>query len=106
MRSVTPGGGRRWRRTGIPVTGIRTPSGPSCAGLEDLGLRGTDAGRALTPRAALRGIGTMRFSTEVLPLLDGHPGVTVEISGEPADYREAGDSLRIDVSSRRGGGRH
>jgi len=69
------------------------------AGLEDLGLRGTDAGRALTPRAALRGIGTMRFSTEVLPLLDGHPGVTVEISGEPADYREAGDSLRIDVSA-------
>ena len=69
------------------------------AGLERHGLRGTDAARALVPHAALRGIGTMRFSTEVLPLLDGHPGVAVEISGEPADYREAGDSLRIGVSA-------
>ena len=41
----------------------------------------------------------MRFSTEVLPLLDGRSGVAVEISGEPADYREAGDSLRISVSA-------
>ncbi|MGP0028297.1 MAG: SNF2-related protein [Streptosporangiaceae bacterium] len=69
------------------------------AGLERHGLRGTDAARALVPHAALRGIGTMRFSTEVLPLLDGHPGIAVEISGEPADYREAGDSLRIGVSA-------
>jgi SNF2 family DNA or RNA helicase len=41
----------------------------------------------------------MRFSTEVLPLLHGQPGVAVEISGEPADYREAGGSLRIGVST-------
>jgi len=69
------------------------------AGLERHGLRGTDAAAALVPHAALRGIGTMRFSTEVLPLLDGRSGVAVEVSGEPADYREAGDSLRIGVSA-------
>jgi SNF2 family DNA or RNA helicase len=41
----------------------------------------------------------MRFTTELLPLLDGQPGVAVEVSGEPADYREAGDSLCIGVST-------
>ena len=41
----------------------------------------------------------MRFTTELLPLLDGQPGVAVEVRGEPADYREAGDSLCIGVST-------
>ena len=54
---------------------------------------------ALAPRTRLTGIDTMRFSTELLPLLAGHPGLIVEVSGEPADYREAGDSLRIAVST-------
>jgi superfamily II DNA or RNA helicase len=54
---------------------------------------------ALAPRTRLTGLGTMRFSTELLPLLDGHPGLIVEVSGEPADYREAGESLRIAVSA-------
>ncbi|MCI0685669.1 MAG: DEAD/DEAH box helicase [Sporichthyaceae bacterium] len=68
-------------------------------GLEELGLRCVDADQPLAPRSALTGIDTMRFSTQVLPLLDGHPGVVVETSGEPADYREAGDSVRIGVST-------
>jgi superfamily II DNA or RNA helicase len=68
------------------------------AGLESFGLRRMDAEPLVQP-ARLRGIDTMRFSTEVLPLLDGHPGVAVEMSGEPADYREAGDSLRIAISA-------
>ena len=42
---------------------------------------------------------TMRFTTELLPLVTGQPGVTVEVTGEAADYREAGDSLRIGVSA-------
>jgi hypothetical protein len=60
-----------------------------------------DPGQALAvaPHARLGGTGTMRFSTELLPLLADQPGVTVEISGDPADYREAGDSLRIGVST-------
>src|SRR5207302_737928 len=53
----------------------------------------------LAPHAALRGIDTMRFTTEVLPLLTDQPGVAVEINGEAPDYREAGDSLQISVST-------
>ena len=53
---------------------------------------------ALKP-AQLTGLDTMRFSTETLPMLTARPGVEVEISGTPADYREAGDSLRIEFSA-------
>jgi superfamily II DNA or RNA helicase len=74
--------------------------------LDRLGLLRRDSpsaapgqGLALVPHARLGGTGTMRFSTELLPLLADQPGVTVEISGDPADYREAGDSLRIGVST-------
>ena len=49
--------------------------------------------------ALLDGIDTMRFTTEVLPLLAGQPGIVTEITGQAADYREAGDSLRIGVSA-------
>jgi superfamily II DNA or RNA helicase len=47
----------------------------------------------------LTGIDTMRFTTETLPLLTGRPGIAVEVSGDPADYREAGDSLSIGLST-------
>ena len=62
------------------------------------GLPGA-APRALTPRTRLTGIDTMRFTTELLPLLADQPGLILEVSGEPADYREAGDSLQITVSA-------
>ncbi|QYB05642.1 SNF2 helicase associated domain-containing protein [Rhodococcus sp. USK10] len=48
---------------------------------------------------ALRGLDTMRFTTEVLPLLDGKTDVSIDVSGDRADYREAGDSLAIGVST-------
>ncbi|WP_410618367.1 SNF2-related protein [Amycolatopsis sp. cmx-8-4] len=51
------------------------------------------------PHTALGGVDTMRFTTEILPLLIDRPAVTVEIDGEQADYREAGDSLTIGVSA-------
>ena len=54
---------------------------------------------ALAPHTRLTGIDTMRFTTELLPLLADQPGLVVEVDGEPADYREAGDSLRIAVST-------
>ena len=54
---------------------------------------------SLASRIRLSGLDTMRFSTEVLPRLADHPDVTVEITGDPADYREAGDSLSISVST-------
>jgi superfamily II DNA or RNA helicase len=53
----------------------------------------------LTRHARFADLDTMRFSTELLPLLADHPDVAVEVSGEPADYREASDSLRIGVST-------
>ncbi|MGH3150832.1 MAG: SNF2-related protein [Streptosporangiaceae bacterium] len=62
------------------------------------GLPGA-APRALAPRTRLAGIDTMRFTTELLPLLADQPGLILEVSGEPADYREAGDSLQITVSA-------
>ena len=51
-----------------------------------------------TPHVRLGGFDTVRFSTELLPLLASHPQVELEITGEPADYREVGDSLVIGVS--------
>ena len=67
--------------------------------LSRLRLDGLLDDRALVPSAQLGGLDTMRFTTELLPLLDGQPGVAVEVSGEPADYREASDSLRIGLST-------
>jgi SNF2 family DNA or RNA helicase len=52
-----------------------------------------------SPRSRLAGNDTMRFTTDLLPLLADRPGLIVEVTGEPADYREAGDSLRIAVST-------
>ena len=58
--------------------------------LDRYGLASGAAVPALAPRTRLTGLDTMRFSTELLPLLTVHPGLVVEVSGEPADYREAG----------------
>ncbi len=54
---------------------------------------------AILARARLTGLDTMRFTTELLPLLADQPGLRTEITGEPADYRETGDSLRIAVAT-------
>ncbi|HEX2299702.1 MAG TPA: SNF2-related protein, partial [Pseudonocardiaceae bacterium] len=67
--------------------------------LDRFGLRSGDPEQGLLSRAALGGLDTMRFTTEALPLLADAPGVAVEVDGEPADYREASDSLRIGLST-------
>ncbi len=67
--------------------------------LDSLRLGGLPGDPALVPSSRLGGLDTMRFTTELLPLLTGQPGVALEVTGEPADYREAGDSLRIGVST-------
>jgi len=66
------------------------------APLEQFGLR-DDTG-TLTA-TILGGVHTMRFATELQPRLADIEGVIVESTGVPADYREAGDSLQIGVSS-------
>jgi superfamily II DNA or RNA helicase len=63
------------------------------------GPRGGGPGGDLAPSGRLRGLDTLRFTTEVLPLLTDAPGIAVEVTGQPAAYREAGDSLRIGVST-------
>lgn len=61
-------------------------------------LAALDATRSTgVPR--LHGMDTMRFSTEVLPLLADAPGMEVTVTGRPATYRDAGDSLRIALST-------
>jgi superfamily II DNA or RNA helicase len=67
------------------------------APLEQLGLRAGDG--TLIPAARLSGLDTMRFATEIQPLLAGHPDVTLEVIGGPVDYREAGGSLVIAVTT-------
>ncbi|WP_242605723.1 DEAD/DEAH box helicase [Frankia sp. Cppng1_Ct_nod] len=57
------------------------------------------SGLTLRSGVRLSSTDTMRVTTELLPWLAGRPGVAVEVSGDPADYREAGDSLRIGLST-------
>ena len=73
------------------------------APLEAVGLR---ADGELVPQAHLGGLQTMRFTTEVLPLLADASGVRVECHGHRPTYRDAGDSLRIAVSADRARRRH
>jgi superfamily II DNA or RNA helicase len=55
--------------------------------------------RSAAGPARLGGLDTMLFTTQSLPLLEGQRGLRVEITGQPAAYREASDSLRIGVSA-------
>ncbi|SQD94353.1 SNF2-related protein [Parafrankia sp. Ea1.12] len=58
-------------------------------------------GEAGVPVSSVRlsGVETMRFTTELLPLLAARDGIAVEVGGRPAAYREVGDLLRIEVST-------
>ena len=67
-------------------------------GLERFGLL-DEAGRpAATGAVTLAGVETMRLTTEALPLLRER-GIELAVKGEPADYRDVGDSLEIGVST-------
>ena len=67
------------------------------APLEPLGLRAADG--TLVPGTRLSGLDTMRFATEIQPLLAELPDVTLEVTGDAVDYREAGGSLVIAVTT-------
>jgi superfamily II DNA or RNA helicase len=82
-----------------PVEDYRDPAAERAV-LDDLAFAPDRLG------AQLGGMETMHFTTELLPMLAGAPGVEVEIGGEPAAYREAGDSLRIGVSTGEVSGQH
>ena len=72
-------GATRKRRTTV-ASSIEAP-------LEPLGLRAADG--TLIPGARLSGLETMRFATEIQPLLAELPDVALEVIGDPVDYREA-----------------
>jgi superfamily II DNA or RNA helicase len=55
-----------------------------------------------TTAARLSGLDTMRFSTELLPFLREQPGLAVEVSGAPADYREAPAVIAVSTAEREG----
>ena len=83
--------------------------GIAAAPLERFGLgdaAGPDEVAQIRPTARLTGIDTMLFSTELVPLLSDQPGLALEVSGEPAAYREASDSLQIGVSADEIAGEH
>lgn len=93
-------------RVGVDASGDRGYRDPDTenglargidAPLERFGLRAPD-GR-LIARAQLCGLETMRFTTELQPLLTGLSDVMLEVTGDPVDYREAGESLVIGVAT-------
>jgi SNF2-related domain/Helicase conserved C-terminal domain len=63
------------------------------------GTGGSAPGGKQGAAVILRGLEAMAFSTEVLPLLQGRDDVRVEVTGKVPDYREAGDSLEIGLST-------
>jgi superfamily II DNA or RNA helicase len=67
------------------------------APLELFGLRAADG--TLIARTRLSGLETMRFATELQPMLAELPDVALEVIGDPADYREAGGSLVVEVTT-------
>jgi superfamily II DNA or RNA helicase len=71
----------------------------SATGLERIGVLGGDGRPAHTPPVSLAGIESMRFTTEVLPRLAERSDMAVEVDGQPAEYRDVGDSLTIEVST-------
>jgi superfamily II DNA or RNA helicase len=70
-------------------------------GLESLGLV-DDHGRPRETGALLTGLNSMRFVTGVLPRLGGLGGAALTVEGEPADYRDVGDSVEIGLSTTAG----
>jgi len=53
-------------------------------------------------RQQLQGFETMRFTTELVPFLHSQPSISVEVSGIPADYREATPSIGVATDERQG----
>jgi superfamily II DNA or RNA helicase len=86
-----PHAGREW--AGAPQAG--KSGAPQAAAPRGIGHRGHTQRAAFT----LSGLDTMVFTTEVLTLLAGRDDVRVEVTGRIPDYREAGDSLEIEVSA-------
>jgi SNF2-related domain/Helicase conserved C-terminal domain len=73
------------------LSGLRLP-----VGLPGVPREGGPSGQG---QQTFRGLDTMAFTTQVLPLLSGRDDLRVEVTGQVPDYREAGDSLEIGIST-------
>jgi superfamily II DNA or RNA helicase len=58
-----------------------------------------DAGRPAAAAVTLTGLDSLHLTTAALPRLAELPGLTVKVTGEPAEYRDVGESLEIAVST-------
>jgi hypothetical protein len=68
-------------------------------GLERFGLL-DPAGRPLNGASTVvSGLDSMHLTTEMLPALERWQDIAIDITGEPADYRDVGDTLTIGVST-------
>lgn len=63
-----------------------------------------DHGRPSRAPARLTGMDTVHFTTECLPSLAGRLDLLLEVTGEPPDYRDVGESLQVGVSTAQPGG--
>ncbi|HEX6198531.1 MAG TPA: SNF2-related protein [Jiangellaceae bacterium] len=108
-----------WEWTyGVGDAERRVPAGPGSESWRDpdaeaaavaeldrhLGELGLDTRLPVHPGSAgapgvLDGVETMRFSTEVLPLLSEMDGLDVDIHGIQPDYREVNDQVAIGLST-------
>ena len=71
----------------------------SGTGLERFGLLDGEGRPADVAAVSLTGIESMRLTTELLPQLAQRSEIAVEVEGEPADYRDVGETLTIGVST-------
>ena len=60
---------------------------------------GSDTDQARNEVVRLSGVDTMRFTTEMLPVLADQAGVVVEVTGDAADYWDASESVLIALST-------
>jgi superfamily II DNA or RNA helicase len=85
--------------TGIRDLQAEDELGRSLAADTGLDRVGLITSRGLGQPLRLRGLDTMRFTTEVLPLLDDRDDIVVEVAGDPAEFRDVGDSLTVGLST-------
>ncbi|HEV3359535.1 MAG TPA: DEAD/DEAH box helicase [Pseudonocardiaceae bacterium] len=89
-------GGTRHR---VPLDAADTGDGYRDTDAERSIIASLDVPRPTAAHAVHQGVDTMRFTTETLPLLLDRADIDVDINGDPADYREVGDTLSIGVST-------
>jgi superfamily II DNA or RNA helicase len=68
-------------------------------GLARLGLIDPNGRPSASSPITLNGLAAMCLTTEVLPAVDGHAAMRVEVAGIAPDYRDVGESLTIGVST-------